>query len=399
MPCGSAYADRFAAALRSEIVSRAKEIEGTSGTDTLYIGGGTPSVLPLSVLQSVTGLISSIRGCGRYEEFTIEVNPEDIVEKGEAYAEGLLEAGVDRVSMGVQSLDDKILRFMNRRHDAARAREAYRILRNAGFKNISVDLIFGIPDMDDSIWENTLEETVSGLGTGQAPEHVSAYQLSVEPESALAEMLASGKFAEAPEEQCSRQYHTLCSMLSAAGYRHYEISNFAIPGHEAIHNSGYWRHVPYAGFGPAAHSLSVAPAADEAGAFRGKVYRRTWNSPSLKSYLEASSAGDFSSIRGGETLTAEQVSMEKVMLALRTDSGIEESFLRSVCSPSAIDSALSAGVLARCRRSAGPSSLHGRLFRSPDAGCSDSGQTSFIRIPEDRLFVSDNIIADLVSVE
>ena len=363
MPCGSAYADRFAAALRSEIVSRAKEIEGTSGTDTLYIGGGTPSVLPLSVLQSVTGLISSIRGCGRYEEFTIEVNPEDIVEKGEAYAEGLLEAGMDRVSMGVQSLDDKILRFMNRRHDAGRAREAYRIL------------------------------------TGQAPEHVSAYQLSIEPESALAEMLASGKFAEAPEEQCSRQYHTLCTMLSAAGYRHYEISNFAIPGHEAIHNSGYWRHVPYAVFGPAAHSLSVAPAADEAGAFQGKVYRRTWNSPSLKSYLDASSAGDFSSIRSGETLTAEQVSMETVMLALRTDSGIEESFLRSVCSPSAIDSALSAGVLARCRRSAGPSSLHGRLFRSPDAGCSDSGQTSFIRIPEDRLFVSDNIIADLVSVE
>ena len=213
------------------------------------------------------------------------------------------------------------------------------------------------------------------------------------------EALAGDKKTGFDEETCLEMYETLTDRLSAAGFEHYEISNFARCGYRSRHNSGYWRHVPYAGFGPAAHSLSVAPAADEAGAFRGKVYRRTWNSPSLKSYLEASSAGDFSSIRGGETLTAEQVSMEKVMLALRTDSGIEESFLRSVCSPSAIDSALSAGVLARCRRSAGPSSLHGRLFRSPDAGCSDSGQTSFIRIPEDRLFVSDNIIADLVSVE
>jgi len=161
--------------------------------------------------------------------------------------------------MGVQSLDDGILRWMNRRHDSARAREAYRILQTvspsaapvlstaapvilSGAKNLSVsiDLITGVPGMSDEILEKTVDEVIRWR-----PEHISAYQLSVEEGSALAGMIARGEVEEAPEENCRRQYEMLCSRLRDAGYHHYEISNWALPGHEAVHNSAYWTRRPY----------------------------------------------------------------------------------------------------------------------------------------------------------
>jgi oxygen-independent coproporphyrinogen-3 oxidase len=341
---------RFAEALVSEIGLHADEI--TDETNTLYIGGGTPSVLPLCVYERILDALKEAGHGGPYEEFTVEVNPEDIVDKGEAYVKGLLALGVNRISMGVQSFDDGILKFMNRRHDSKTARKAYAILEAAGVENISIDLIFGLPQLSDAQWQETLDQALSISGSGALPKHISSYQLSVEPGSMLAKLVERGKWEEASEDLCQRQYGMLCDALQKAGYRHYEISNFALEGYEAKHNSAYWRHVPYAGFGPGAHS------------FVGM--RRQWNEPDLKKYIE-----DPAGCREGEELTDEQMVIERIMLALRTSEGISEAYLREHCDQHELSRALAAGNL-------------------------ESVENGVLRIPESRFFISDSIIASLI---
>lgn len=394
--------ERFADSLSEEISSRASEIKGI---DTLYIGGGTPSVLPLSVLSHI---LDSLRKSGHgapYEEFTMEVNPEDIVEKGHSYVEGLLALGVNRISMGVQSFDDNILKFMNRRHDGSTAIKAYTILEEAGVRNISIDLIFGLPELSDRLWRETLDRALSISPSGHMPAHISSYQLSVEPGSMLAGLVERGQWEEASEESCRRQYDILCETLSAAGYNHYEISNFAVPGYEAIHNSAYWNHVPYAGFGPGAHSYititpqSVAPTAPQGacglrsaspgdliafpylasqntrpGRASDEACFRAWNEADLAKYLENPTG-----VRYTEKLTEEQIVIEKIMLSLRTAEGIEESYLQLHADPAGLDRAFACG----------------NLIRIPDG--SEAGTDAFrVRIPEDQFFVSDSIISLLV---
>ena len=331
------YADRVC----REIDSRRDEIGAAQGLRTLYIGGGTPSVLDIKELERIVRHLDE----GPYEEFTVEVNPEDIVSRGPAYAEALLAMGVTRISMGVQSMDDEVLRWMRRRHDSARAREAVRILREAGVRNLSLDLIFGLSQLSDALWEKTLEETL-----GLEPEHLSAYQLSIEPGSALARMVRQGEYVEASDEQCRRQYGILCQRLSQEGFRHYEVSNFARPGHEAVHNGAYWRQLPYVGLGPGAHS------------YDGKR-RRSWNSEGLTDWQ-----------RSSETLTDEDVTLETLMLGLRTADGLEEDWLRAHCDPAVLQTLLDEGALAPVPSPSGKRHL---------------------RIPEDHFFVSDDIIRDL----
>ena len=367
----------FLNALETEIAARTGELSGSP--DTLYIGGGTPSVLPLSAFSRIAGAVKGCQNDRRYSfrEFTVEVNPEDIVLKGPEYARGLAEAGVNRISMGVQSFDDAMLRWMNRRHDAASALKAYGMLRDAGIGNISIDLIFGVSHMSDSLWKETLEKAVS-----LHPQHISAYQLSIEPGSALSGMVKSGRYEEAPESQCSRQYDILCRILGGAGYHHYEISNFALPGYEAVHNSAYWRHVPYAGFGPGAHSLRIeGKASQERVSGERERYIRSWNIPDVRKYIPYCLSGGFSAypeesadtgIVQTETLTPEQVAIERVMLGLRTDRGVESSCLESYAD--------------------GPG-----LAKMTDKGfLVPASDPSFLRIPEKHFFISDSIIADII---
>ena len=338
-------------------------------------------MLPLSALEAVVEAIGMAGGRWQ-DEFTVEVNPEDIVEKGPEYARGLLQLGVSRVSMGVQSLDDRVLRWMNRRHDAASARKAYGILREAGFRNISVDLISGISFLDDDTWLSTIDEVLSGMGTGTAPEHISAYQLSVEPDSALAGMVESGHYSEAPDDRCERQYYILCRRLAEAGYHHYEISNFALPGREAVHNSAYWRHVPYAGLGPGAHSLRIEGAASPEGVSgERKRYIRSWNIPDVRKYISSCLSGGCGAypeesagagIVQTETLTPEQVAIERIMLGLRTDRGVESSCLESYADGSGLAKMIDKGFLV------------------------PASDPSFLRIPEKHFFISDSIIADII---
>ena len=347
--CGK---EAFARALRKEVVMRSDEI--SDEVNTLYIGGGTPSVLPLSVFAGLTDALREAGHGGPYDEFTVEVNPEDVVEKGEAYIEGLLKLGVNRISMGVQSFDDHVLKFMNRRHDAATARKAYAVLENAGVRNISIDLIFGLPQLSDAQWSETLEKALGISASGTLPKHISSYQLSVEPESALASLVERGEWTEAPEDLCRRQYEMLCKALGEAGYHHYEISNFAREGFEAKHNGAYWRHVPYVGFGPGAHSLDT------------RTWTRRWNREDLKGYV-----ADPSSVHDGEKLTREQVVMERIMLGLRTSGGVAESYMKEHCNHHELERALAVG----------------NLVRIPSGS---------LRIPESRFFVCDSIISDLV---
>ena len=368
---------RWADEVCAEIAARREEIISTLDLDTLYIGGGTPSVLPLSVLRRILDNLEAIRdgqaprekGAAStgiagpqglpYTEFTIEVNPEDIIERGPGYVQGLLDLGVTRISMGVQSLDDGILRWMNRRHSADGARKAYFILGGStpyepprpdclsdfspeksrpgrrseermnlphkGRKHaLSIDLITGVPGMTEEILEKTLEEVISWR-----PEHISAYQLSIEEGSALAKMIEEGRVTELGEEECRAQYELVCRRLAEAGYRHYEISNWALPGHEAVHNSAYWTRHPYAGLGPGAHSLIFYDAdlhpRRAKGRFRATekaaripalpvrklpLQRRSWNSQQLSGWTSE-----------GENLSPEEIHEEEVMLLARTALG------------------------------------------------------------------------------
>ena len=358
--------NEYADAVIAEIRDRRKELEmnmsAQDAVNTLYIGGGTPSVLPLDVLSRIVGAVSQTEQLSLvtepvevttptelFDEFTVEVNPEDIVEKGREYVRGLLALGVNRISMGIQSFNDDILRWMNRRHDAGNAVKAFHILRESGVRNISIDLIFGISQLTDETWKDTIEKALE-----LSPEHISAYQLSIEEGSALAKMVADGRYVEASEEQCRRQYDILCRCLGRSGYHHYEISNFAKPGFEAVHNSAYWRRAPYIGLGPGAHSLT------------GNV--RSWNSQELPYRSPDGSSATYS--RTSETLSPEDIRVERIMLSLRTDKGLEAAELYSLAGRTVINSLLSEGALEK--------------------------QGGSIRIPESRLFTSDEIIRELI---
>ena len=353
--------NEYADAVLTEAEERKEEIR-SNPLRTLYIGGGTPSVLPPDVLRRVVQGIRRVQGGTPLREFTIEVNPEDIVEKGDEYLAGLLDLGVTRISMGIQSFDDGILRWMNRRHDSARARKAYSMIRRAAGHagrdiDVSIDLIFGIPGLDLQTWERTVSAALSlGKDEGfKAPDHISAYQLSIEEGSALEEKIARGECTEASDEDCYRQYRTLCWKLRQEGYNHYEISNFAIPGKEAVHNSAYWNRTPYVGLGPGAHSLTIRDDGQQV---------RSWNTQVLPARGKTYS-------REMEVLSDEDIRVERIMLGLRTSAGLPADELSLLAGKDALEKQVSAGCLA-------------------------IGPDGRARIPEERFFVSDEIIGSLV---
>ena len=327
-----------------EIAARRQEILATSKINTLYFGGGTPSVLPLSHIGRI---VEALPFDGQsYEEFTVEMNPDDVTVPLVA---GLAALGANRISLGVQSFDDEILRRMARRHNADAAVQAVRAVREAGIRNLSIDLIFGFPSLSDEIWASTIEKALQ-----LHPEHISCYQLSVEEGSALEKMLQEGRWSEASQEQCRRQYDYLCTCLRQAGYNHYEVSNFALPGYEAKHNSAYWSRAPYVGLGPGAHS------------FDGALVRR-WNS-------------EFGGKNKGYTLSEEKLSaydvaVERLMLGLRTSAGLSAAEIEGIIGPQATREAISEGLLETANRHSGERRL---------------------RIPEEKFFVSDDIISTLI---
>lgn len=280
--------------IAEEMQLRAPMLEGTV-LKTIYFGGGTPTVCSPTELGALLRCAERIFDCSEVEEVTVEANPDDLSAE---YLEGLRREGVNRLSIGVQSFRDEDLRFMNRRHTAAEAEEAVARARRAGFDNISIDLIYGLEGVTLEQWRESVERAV-GLGV----EHISAYHLTIEENT----LFGKRGVGTAPEELSDREYELLCEVLHKAGYEHYEISNFALPGRRSRHNSAYWRGTPYLGLGPGAHS------------FDGKRCR-SWNLPSIEKYLSGVALES-------ETLTTTERYEEVVMVSLRTAEGVDLALL------------------------------------------------------------------------
>lgn len=265
--------------------------------ETVYIGGGTPSILdPDMLLASVMPHVP-LRDV---KEFTIEVNPEDV---SESRTRSWLNGGVNRISMGIQSFNDKELIAVGRRHSAQQALKAVDVLRNQGVENLSLDLIYGLPGQSYESWVNNLDVLMS-----LRPEHFSAYCLSLEPGTRLWAKAQTGRFREAPETLVEKMYLTLIETAERNGYEHYEISNFSLPGRHSRHNSAYWAGIPYLGLGPSAHSLTANG-------------QRRYNPSAIKPWLEKINAGHDPSMVDEETPT--DVINDKILTALRTRAGLK----------------------------------------------------------------------------
>jgi oxygen-independent coproporphyrinogen-3 oxidase len=287
----------FLAALRQEMHLSRREGEIF---DTVYIGGGTPSVLSAAQLQGILADLRGVFSLASGTEVTLEANPADV-------SPGLLavlrEAGVNRINLGVQSLDDRLLAFLGRRHDRSRALSAVDTARAAGFERVGIDLIYGIPGQTLDAWMRTLREAIC-----LNPEHLSCYQLSLDAGTPLAARCRQGEISLPGETLQARFFHKTSELLEDAGYLHYEVSNFARPGQESRHNRKYWNHTPYLGLGPSAHSFS------------GR--ERRWNHPSLAAYLGDLAAGR-PPVEASESLGDEQLRLEALFLGLRTRRGID----------------------------------------------------------------------------
>lgn len=304
------YTDAYVDALIQEWHMRKSEI--SAPFTTVYIGGGTPSILPPEKLKR---LVESLP-CDNLTEFTIEANPEDVTID---YTRFISNLGINRVSIGIQSFSDTELKMINRRHSGKDAEEALLALRRGGIKNISGDLIYGLPGQTISSWQESLDRLVdSGV------EHISAYSLSYEPGTQLHAMLSSGKIIETDEETVNEMYLRLTETLRKAGYEHYEISNFALPGKRAVHNSSYWHFTPYLGLGTAAHS------------FDGTTRRA--NRRGIAAFINAISAGNpFYDV---ETESADELYNDYIITALRTAEGINKQHFSDQFGAKALDSLL-----------------------------------------------------------
>ncbi len=268
--------------------------------DTLYFGGGTPSKLGGEGLSRLFDAIRERAVLAPDAEVTLETNPEDVSPES---ARAWRAAGVSRLSLGAQSFDDHVLTWMHRTHDASAVARAMETARTAGFADVSLDLIFALPESLERDWIRDLESALA-----LRPTHLSLYGLTVEPATPLARWRARGKVHEASEERYEREFLAAHEILAAHGFAHYEVSNYARPGHEARHNAAYWRGVPYAAVGPSAH------------AFDGE--RRRWNTAAYAAWLDQVAAGR-DPMEGEERLAEESRALELVYLGLRTAGGLQ----------------------------------------------------------------------------
>ena len=288
----------FVSALIKEIVS-AESFDVPA--DTLYIGGGTPSVIDPASIEAIIEAVRRRFLLSAAAEITLEANPGTISPDTLA---AYRRAGINRLNIGVQSFYDEALSFLGRCHSSREARQALEWARAAGFENVGLDLIYGLPGQSVEMWRETLAE-----GLSFRPEHFSCYTLTYEPGTPLTRMLESGEIDAADEELAADLFRTTINVLTRAGYEHYEISNFARTSElKSRHNRKYWNHTPYLGFGPAAHSFTDG--------------MRRWNIGDLSAYIRRMEAGQ-SPVGDTETLTRDQLMMETIYLGLRTGDGID----------------------------------------------------------------------------
>lgn len=307
--------DRREDYIQAVVQEAAGRIADGSDIRTIYFGGGTPSQLTAGqVKRIVESLRLGKEGIERKEgteskeskesrEVTMEVNPGDVTVE---YLRAVREAGINRLSIGIQSFRDELLQRIGRRHTAQQAIEAVHAARQAGLDNLSIDLIYGLPGQTMQMWQQDIEQALA-----LHPEHISTYCLSYEEGTVLTRMRDEGQISEQDDDTLNEMYDTLCQQLKDAGYEHYEVSNFALPNRRSRHNSSYWNDKPYIGLGAGAHS------------YDGQV--RSWNPSDLDAYIAGTLAHNL--LVESETLTPEQKHEESIMLRLRTSEGVSRDLL------------------------------------------------------------------------
>jgi oxygen-independent coproporphyrinogen-3 oxidase len=292
------YKSDMVAAIVQELEMQ-KNYLGNAPLDSVYFGGGTPSLLSGEDLDLIFAKINELYVLSPKAEITLEANPDDLTnEKLEIFKN----SPINRLSIGIQSFSDADLKYMNRAHNADEAANCIQRAQFYGFTNLTVDLIYGTPTMNDAQWQENIEQVLAL----DVP-HISCYALTVEPKTALEHFIKKGKSKPVDEEQTARQFEYLTARLKKAGFEHYEISNFAKPGMYARHNSNYWSGQNYLGVGPSAHS------------FNGKS--RQWNVANNAKYMEGMKAEKLPFER--EELTADQRYNEYILTTLRTMWGVD----------------------------------------------------------------------------
>ena len=267
--------------------------------NTIYFGGGTPSLFHPQILNSIIEKAYKVFGVNENAEITVEANPDDI---NKQWLRDLRKTAVNRLSIGVQSFDDKDLHYLNRVHTVAKAEEAINMAQDHEFENLSIDLIYGSPVLDDDGWNENISKSIR-LGVP----HISAYALTVEPRTALDHFIRKGKIKPLDDAGAAGQFKMIMQGLEDAGFEHYEISNFCLPGRYSRHNTSYWFGEKYLGTGPSAHSFDGVS--------------RQWNVSNLKSYISSVEKNEMDFQK--ETLTQTQKYNEYVMTSLRTMWGID----------------------------------------------------------------------------
>ncbi len=372
----------YVEALCREITARRYELSHAH-VRTIYFGGGTPSLLSPALLRQVLETIYEHYDVDADAEVTLEMNPDDwpftvspckgedvSAARDDSDLTALLHKGTagkgrfNRVSLGIQSFDDALLRLVRRRHDAATAIQVVRALQHEGIDNISIDLIYGLPGQTMAQWEHDLDTTFS-LGV----QHLSAYALSYESGTLLTRWRDEGLIREVTDEQSVKMYERLCQRAREAGFEHYEISNFARPSFHSRHNSSYWTGAPYLGFGPGAHS------------YDGLRTRRA-NRPSLDDYLRGPIPYDL------EVLTDDELYDEAIMCGLRTSRGIALHDIEHRFGPDR---------LLDLMHMAEPHLAAGRLILDCASPSASSSSASHLRLAESAIMISDDIMSDLMS--
>ena len=341
-------------ALCRELETRKDYLEGED-IETIYLGGGTPSQLLREELEKIFNHIYKVYPVKEDAEITLEANPDDLTPK---YVAMLRQLPINRISMGIQTFQEETLKLLHRRHTAVQAIEAFRRCREAGFQNISIDLMYGLPGETLDTWRADLQQAID-----LRPEHISAYHLIYEEGTALWKLREQHQVEEADEDLSVSLFSTLIEQLSEAGYQHYEISNFCLPGLHSRHNSSYWTGKKYLGCGPSAHSFNGVS--------------RQWNVASLESYMKGVEEGELD-------VEVEELDLytrynDFVLTSIRTAWGMPLSKLRSDFGEE---------LYRYCMRMAKPHLEQGVLEIGEDV----------LRLTRKGIFVSDGIMSDLMWV-
>ena len=338
-------------AVGRELKRRLPELNGEP-IETIYLGGGTPSALETEDLHRLFDQID----CTAAAEITLEANPDDLTEE---YVQALRSLPINRISIGIQSFHDRTLSLVGRRHTAAQAIEAVRRCQRSGLTNISIDLIYGMPGESLDDWDYSLQQAIAL----EVP-HLSAYHLTYEEDTRLWLMKEQGKVTPIDEEQSIKAFEMLRHRLLTAGYEHYEISNFALPGYHSRHNSSYWKGIPYLGIGPGAHS------------YDGSC--RRWNLSNVTEYIATPEGDDVP--HEVEQLTTEERYDERIITELRTAQGIDLTRLLTDFGPT---------YHQHCLQCATPYIEQQKLIRTAD---------EHLRLTPESIFISDAIMRELMAL-